>query len=631
MAQIPSNNYISNPTSVSKLNINIRTKGFKSPASWRDQVLYFLLPDRFSDGLETTKNRPLFDINNPSLYRTNNRPKWITAGKEFQGGTIKGITSKLSYLQNLGVTTIWIGPIWQQRIDQNDSYHGYAIQNFLNVDPRFGTIADLIELIEQAHQRSIYILLDVIYNHTGDNWFYYKDGQFYNKLPYRHHPKYDFGAWRSQDGLPTATINSLLDGVWPIELQNPEWYSRHGKIERWDPEPWEDPLHPDCQFRKGDFINLKSFDYQYEELLNVMIRIFQYWIGLTDCDGFRIDTVKHLPWDVSRIFCGAIHEYAESIGKDNFLLLGEVCGGSEMIKNYLEIFGRNIDASLDIGEPAERLEKMIKGIGDPKLFFEQFSEKDILGSHRDTGRYHVSILDDHDRVGRHKCRFATGITSPYRYLQTAHAVGVQLTTLGIPCIYYGTEQAFDGTVDQHDYSVQGFEPDGELLYADRYIRESMFGSEFGAFETSGCHFFNPEHPTYLRIAAICKIRQQNNKVGLALRRGRQYFRETSVLGKPFSYPNANELVAWSRILVDKEVVIALNTNNEAERGAEITIHAPFYQTNNSLIILYDGSWSDDRLKYPEKYPPESIPVKRHPDGRVTVSLVLPPAGMVILG
>src|SRR5690606_7934365 len=138
--------------------------------------------------------------------------------------------------------------------------------------------------------------------------------------------------------------------------------------------------------------------------------------------------------------------------------LGEVTGGEGMARNYLEIFGRNLDAVLDIGAPASRIAGMVKGMYPAVDFFNQFQGHDILGTHRETGRYHVSILDDHDMVGRDKARFAAHSSIPHIFEQTAHAVGVQLTTLGIPCLYYGTEQAFDGSKSLQDITVdEGFE------------------------------------------------------------------------------------------------------------------------------------------------------------------------------
>lgn len=354
--------------------------------------------------------------------------------------------------------------------------------------------------------------------------------------------------------------------------------------------------------------------------LSAVIKVYQYWIAVSDCDGFRIDTVKHVPWEASRNFCGAIHEYAESIGKENFLLIGEVTGGADMARNYLEIFGRNIDAVLDIGEPSRRLAEMAKGSGAPEGFFRQFLGHDALGSHRETGRYHVSILDDHDMVGRKKQRFSAGNTIPDRYEQVAHAVGTQLTTLGIPCIYYGSEQALDGTEDRHAPGV-------DRTHEDRYIRESMFGGTFGAFETAGCHFFDRDHPSYLRIAAVARIRNQDNQIGRALRRGRQYPRETSFLDRPFSIPGAGELTAWSRMLYDQEVLVVLNTHGSESREAEVTVESSFRPGGSTMEILYRSDWADDQLRNPPRG--QQLPIV-YRSGRATVRVDRPPAGMMIL-
>src|SRR6185437_1194283 len=140
-------------------------------------------------------------------------------------------------------------------------------------------------------------------------------------------------------------------------------------------------------------------------------------------------------------------------------------------------------------------------------FFSHFGGRDAMGDMRLIGNHHVSILDDHDMVFRqHKHRFNWNNRSADPFAQTAHAVAVQLTTPGIPCIYYGTEQAFVGAEFIHDDKLEPRGGDGKVFCAERYVRESMFGSTFGAMQTSGCHFFDVQHPTYYRIAAIARLR-----------------------------------------------------------------------------------------------------------------------------
>ena len=150
-------------------------KIFPSPAAWEDQVLYFLMLDRFSNGKEKGYRNNKGNIvrrGTTPLFQPEDRgnadvSSWIAAGQRFCGGTIKGLTSKVGYLERLGVTAIWISPIFKQ-VSFKETYHGYGIQNFLDVDPHFGTRQDLRDLVRTAHAHGIYVILDIILNHTGD-------------------------------------------------------------------------------------------------------------------------------------------------------------------------------------------------------------------------------------------------------------------------------------------------------------------------------------------------------------------------------------------------------------------------------------------------------------------------------
>ena len=203
-----------NPRTLAEADLRPRGQVFPSPTNWRDQILYQLLPDRFSDGRE--EERPLFDRHHPEQFKAKNKAAWMAAGNQFNGGTIPGIASKLDYLQNLGVTTLWINPPWKQRIDLQ-TYHGYGIQNFLDLDPRFGTRQDLRDLVDAAHDRGMYVILDVIYNHSGSNWFYRDewDGSPKEKMPYRFSPPYPLHGWRSAQGesipQPISMEGSVLN------------------------------------------------------------------------------------------------------------------------------------------------------------------------------------------------------------------------------------------------------------------------------------------------------------------------------------------------------------------------------------------------------------------------------------
>jgi glycosidase len=609
---------------LSQVNLEPRGRVFPSPSLWKDHIFYQILPDRFSDGREA--DRPLFDEHHPEQYRIQDKRAWMAAGLGFTGGTLQGIRSKLDYLQGLGITGLWINPTFKQRADL-ETYHGYAIQNFLDIDPRFGTAQDMRDLIDDAHDRGMVVVLDIVIDHTGNNWFYGPDltGIIEESLPYRYDPPYSFAGWRSGTGQCIPEIQTLEDGCWPQELQALEAYNRHGSIVNWS-NP--DPMDPNAEFRRGDFFDLKKLNGYHKATLDAIIRCYQYWIALVDCDGFRIDAAKHIPKAICAEFSFAIFRYAQSIGKDNFFLVGEITD-NVMSMNYLSLFGsifdRALTAVLDINNSPNAIAGTARGTENPMDFFHRYRTDSDLSRYLQTGRMHVSILDDHDMSCKsRKERFAANNSTPHRHWQSAHAVAIQLLTPGIPCIYYGTEQAFDGNEGYHDYSI---EP--SRFGEDRYIREDMFGGPFGAFETTGCHFFNPNHPTYLRIAAIARLRNQMDYIGRTLKMGVCYPRETSFADSPFHLPGSGELFGWSRILAYHEVVMVLNTNGVEERGAKVTVDENLNPPGSRLRVLYRADWPDDQIKQPPT--DETILVEPAADGRSYVWLSLPPASMVILG
>jgi glycosidase len=137
---------------------------------------------------------------------------------------------------------------------------------------------------------------------------------------------------------------------------------------------------------------------------------------------------------------------------------------------------------------------VIKGFTHPSALFDLYDERNLQGSQRQLGIYHVAVLDDHDMSSRpSKERIgANSEAIPHRYERTAHAVGMMLTMLGIPSLYYGTEQALDGSQNYHDYAI---EPE-HASYRSLIFENVMFGGKFGAFGTEGRHFFNPR-PSHL--------------------------------------------------------------------------------------------------------------------------------------
>lgn len=569
-----------------------------SPSAWEDHVFYFVLLDRFSDGREdgyldvngraVAGDTPLMtpaDRGN-AVMTDEQAAGWREAGCGWVGGTLAGLTSKIGYLRRLGITALWVSPVFRQ-VPGSNSYHGYGIQNFLEVDPHFGTTEDLKELVKVAHENGIYVVLDIILNHTGDVFDYRPDrywtsdghgGGFMD--PRWDGRPYEVAGFRDGEGCPTipftevdVTATTSTDiGVWPAELFDPKTFTAKGRIDNWDHDP---------EFLEGDFYSLKNVElgsgetdhYRPSPALAALTRVYQYWIGETDIDGFRIDTVKHMDLGATRYFAAVIHEYAMSLGKENFYLIGEITGGRARAYRTLETTG--INAALGIDDIPDKLEYVVKGWRDPREYFDLFRNSLLVNkdSHVWFRNKVVTVFDDHDQVrkGRHKARFCADDDGPRLALAV---LALNVTTLGIPCIYYGSEQTLDGAGDD-----------------DRFIREAMFGGEFGAFGSRQRHVFDEDHPVYRQLAAILELRRRPEFIGL--RRGRQYLREISTDGLCFGLPSRVggrmlSIVPWSRIFLDVETVCAINTDPDNARTAWVTLDFGRHRAGDTLTCHYSS-------------------------------------------
>ena len=619
-----------------------RQSYFRSPVDWREEVLYFLLVDRFSDAAEGT--RPLLDRTNPAAARPplgGGEPwrwdRWAESGADrWQGGTLAGVKSKLDYLKHLGVTTLWLSPVFKQR-GHRDDYHGYGVQDFLDVDARYGSRDDLVALVDAAHGMGLRVILDIIFNHSGPNWVYPHDTPGGSVQPHYTTGRYGFGAWLGDRGQEISHIQGSEDGAWPAELQDPERYTRAGCGSLGA----GDINDPEAEHKRSDFLMLR--DFSLASSLSDLALCYKYWIALTDCDGFRIDTLKHVSLEEARNFCGTIKEFAANQGKDNFFLVGEIAGGDYGEDRYLDILDRNLDAALDIGEMRPTLTGVAKGLVHPGVFFDGFDPGlAVMGSHRNLGNRHVSILDDHDHVFGQKLRFSSEAASDH---QVAAGVAMQAFTLGIPCIYYGTEQALAGP----EAGERNWLPDWGN--SDRYLREALFGPlhprksgraglhsgaagvdealpGFGPFGTAGQHCFDECSAAYLRIAAILALR---NAIP-GLRHGRQYARPISFLGRPFGVYGPGELIAWSRILDDEELLCTINGHGTATRGANVLVDATLNPPGRAMHVVLNTAQAGSPAGYSGPHPVgSSVPVLRTAEGIAYVEIRdLPPSEVVVL-
>ena len=527
---------------------------FPSPGDWRNCCIYFLMLDRFANATAAP------------------RGTWNQIYKQRQGGTFKGVEAQLEYIADLGTKAIWLSPVLKNvKPDGDYNYHGYGAQDFVNVDERFasdGTRAaaevELAELVEQAHARGLYVIFDIVLNHAGQVFDYVRpDGvvESFSDAAVMNGPLGDeppiewvngFGVPRPDwtDGLPAPAALSVDDAVWPTDFQNRLFFRRRGSTLT---------NTPDARgFVPGDFGNMRQLVAEYDAsvpgqeavrasygvspVTAILIRAYQYLMAKYDADAYRIDTVKYVYPDGVRNFGNAMREYGLSLGKQNFFTFGEIYDSEQTIEGFVgrttdggEGFG--IDAALDfpLFYVLPSVAKGFAGVETIRGVFEARKQAELgrLSSHGEAGRYFVSFLDNHDQ----RQRIQHPSTPP---VQVTLALGLLFSLQGIPCLYYGTEQGLSGTV----------KPDGTPdLGTNESVREALWGRMPVAFDET--------HPVYRAVKALTTLRSNE----AALSYGRLYFREVSENGSDFGQSSGNGgIVAFSRILVDREVLVVANTN-----------------------------------------------------------------------
>lgn len=592
---------------------------YPSPTDWRDCWMYFLMIDRF---------------NNPA---TGPKRPWNLVCDERQGGTFEGVRTRLGYLADLGVKAIWLSPVLKNPAPPlwKWNYHGYATQDFLNVDGRFasdGTQAtaekELTDLVNEAHARGIYIILDIVLNHAARVFDYVIGGATVDSLPYQNSELPI--EWLSGLGTPNPAWQDDVfeppqpgpdDAIWPNDLQRAEFFRRRGC------KYTDDPAATGCGYVPGDFGSMRQLVVEYDAnvagqesyrkkwggrpVLNILIRAYAYLMAKYDIDGYRIDTVKYVHPLMVETFGNAMREYAMSMGKTNFFTFGEVYGDENQIADFI---GRNsgapgegfgVDAALDfpLFYKLGPVSKGLAPVDELRAIFENRKkhEEQLLNSHGEAGRYFVSFLDNHDQKERIKHPL-----TPEKQVELA--LGLVFTLQGIPCVYYGTEQLLEGTVDASE------QPDLSCLES---VREALWGKRPTAFSNTA--------NLYKEIKRLSDLRAKEP----AIRYGRLYFREVSGDGTHFGHPYGNGgIVAFSRILGDREVLTVANTGQNVFTGRVLVDHD----------LNMKGATPKMNLEYSTTHVLGDVPVQEvnaqingGPATLATVSVTLQPNELQVFG
>jgi alpha-amylase len=442
---------------------------------WRNEVIYQVLTDRFANG----------DYAND--YRIDR-----FAPAKYHGGDWRGIEDRLDYIQGLGVTAIWISPIVKNvETDAGvDGYHGYWQQDFTRLNPHFGDLASLRRMVNAAHERGIKVILDIVLNHMGQ-LFYYDinlNGQPDERVggsgpviaptkpdgtptsPVFHVNEYDpdydsrgVQAWTSLGEAGPAPILFAYDPATnhmppePEIFQEARAYNRRGRV-------WDYAI--DEQVLKGDFPGgLKDINTEDPDVRQALVDVFVRWVELTDLDGFRIDTLKHVEHEFWQTWTPQVRARLAAKGKRNFFMFGEAFDGRDDLVGSFT-FNEEVDSAFYFPQYYSVIRDVFQNGGPTQSIQTLFDQRLQAGGNYGTtphtngigippNKALVNFLDNHD-VGRF-LYFRNDVAA----LQ--NALLFLMTEDGIPCVYYGTEQNFAGGNDpanREDLWKSGYDQSG---------------------------------------------------------------------------------------------------------------------------------------------------------------------------
>ncbi len=486
---------------------------------WQRQSIYQIITDRFFDGDPSNDNA---DGNyDPAGYR----------GTSVHGGDFKGIEEKLDYIKSLGATAIWISPVV---LNARGEFHGYAGRDFYKVDPHWGTLADLQHLVQAAHARDILVIDDIVVNHGG-NLIDSGDPGYpdFKYPPDGYHLRYRNPARQYPPPFALDATNPSLTNL----------FHNNGFIQNYDDS---------TQLELGELSGLDDFRTETPYVRTQMTKIYEYWIEQAGFDAFRIDTVKHVEMGFWQTWCPAIRAFAAAQGKPDFFMFGEVPYPADAkVGSYTGTMGGGpfkLDSVLDYTLYFKINSIFAQATASPRQIIRHYQ---ALAANYDPAAQNqlVTFLDNHDQP-----RFLSVPGATTGRLKVA--LVFLYTARGIPCLYYGTEQAFNGAKDPWD-------------------REDMFAGQFEWGPSLGDNF-NMAHPLYQFVAMLNNFRRLYPAL------------QTGVQSNLWSHANGPGLLAYSRRLGAQEVFVVFNT-----AGVNQTLPAcpTIYPAGTKLLNLLDASES----------------------------------------
>lgn len=371
-------------------------KGFDA-----SDVLYLIMPDRFADG-NPDNNSNINLKNDVKADRSNPNGR--------HGGDIKGITDHLDYIENLGVTAIWVNPVLTNDMP-GGTYHGYATTDYYNIDPRFGTNQEWNNLVDQCHKRGIKVVMDMIFNHSGSEHIWFTD------RPSR--DWFNFPEGYVQTSYRLSTVYDPYVSEYDRRLTTDGWFVE----------------------------SMPDLNQNNPHLMTYLIQNSIWWIESSKIDGIRMDTHPYA-------FAQPMAQWIDAVEREypNYNIVGECWYGTEGGEAYWQ---RGSKVS-DINTNLPTVMDFVLSISARKAFSEQTDPWNGLNTIYDhlaldylfpNPQKILTFLDNHDTD-----RFLLEVPKDLGWWK--QALTFLLTSRGIPQLYYGTELLMHGKKEGSDGYVR---------------------------------------------------------------------------------------------------------------------------------------------------------------------------------
>lgn len=529
-----------------------------------DEVIYFLLPDRFANGdpsndrggLSADRLSTGYDPADPGFYH---------------GGDLRGLMQRLDYLQGLGVTALWIAPplvnkpVQGPEGQESAAYHGYWITDFTRIDPHFGSNAEFRALVEAAHGRGMKVYLDIVINHTADviryrecpandcgyRWkgdYPYQrrgglDGEAINP-GFTGEPGSDFTTLLSPDYAYTPYVPASEETIKvPAWLNDPAYYHNRGN------SAWYSEARLD-----GDFAGLDDLFTEHPRVVEGFIDIYGAWIDDYGIDGFRIDTARHVNPEFWQAFVPAMMEKARARGVPNFHIFGETYdfqSGTAAMHTVVDGLPTVLDFAYQ-----RTVQDMVTAVRHPDAMGYLLMEDAIYAGGVETARRLPTFTGNHDmgRIG-HLILHAMPAISDSELLDRATlAHALVLLGRGVPVIYYGDEQGFTGDGDDRRARQDMFE-----TRVPSYADDRRIGAAAGPFDTDA--------DMYRRIAEMAGVRAADPRLRRGAVKVRVADQEPGILALSRLDATGETLVVFNTSTGPREVNAPVETTSLAWRAA----------------------------------------------------------------